>query len=69
VFFQGVEAIPGYSVHINYDVPSSPFDGGSNPGANPGSNTPTNGPQSISSSNALLVQISFVVALVMSMLC
>eukprot|EP00029_Vermamoeba_vermiformis_P004387 TRINITY_DN1492_c0_g1_i3.p1 TRINITY_DN1492_c0_g1~~TRINITY_DN1492_c0_g1_i3.p1 ORF type:complete len:929 (-),score=277.46 TRINITY_DN1492_c0_g1_i3:40-2826(-) len=38
----GVEAIPGYSVHINYDVPSSPFDGGNGPGSSPSAagNTP-----------------------------
>jgi len=42
-----VEAIPGYSVHINYDVPSSPFDNGNGPGSNPAA--AGNGPSGVSS--------------------
>lgn len=41
-YFAGVEAIPGYSVSLQYDVPASPFDGGNGPGSSPSSsgNTP-----------------------------
>ncbi len=38
----GIEAIPGYSVNLQYDIPASPFDSGNGPGSSPSSsgNTP-----------------------------
>jgi hypothetical protein len=52
-----VEAIPGYSVHINYDVPSSPFDGGNGPGSSPSSGG--NNPSAVSTGSFRHVELLF----------